>query len=68
MTLDDATVLDGRTTDAIPAPRTSTSSLDVPWLMPGRFSRSIRPRSEYWDVETARWTSRPVVPAPRQGD
>jgi hypothetical protein len=64
----DATVLDGLTTDAIPAPRTAGTVREVPWTEPGQFSRSTRPRSQYWDADTARWVTRPPVPGPRRGD
>jgi hypothetical protein len=68
MTRDDAAVLDGLTTDAIPVPRTGGGIREVPWLEPGQFSRSTRPRSRYWDVENARWASRSPVPGPRRGN
>ena len=52
---------------ALPGPRTAEPD---PWLISGtaRLSRTTRPRSEYWDVENARWTSRAVIPGLRQGD
>ena len=59
------TVQDTRT-DIVPAPRSATG--EAAWVEPWLHSRSTRPRSEYWDVESARWTSRPLVPAPRMGD
>ena len=68
MTRDDAAVLDGLTTDAIPVPRTGGVIREVPWLEPGQSPRGTRPRSEYWDVENARWDSRSPVPGPRRGD
>ena len=64
MTRDDATTLDRTRTGAVPAPR---SDRDVLWPEPGRFTRSTRPRSQYWDVENARWATRPSLPAPRRG-
>ena len=64
----DANVLDGLATDAIPAPRPAGVARELPWTEPGQFSRSTRPRSQYWDVETARWVPRPPVPGPRRGD
>jgi hypothetical protein len=67
MTRDDATALDRRTTDPVPAPRRAALR-EVPWPEPGQFSRSTRPRSQYWDVENARWVSRSPVPGPRRGD
>jgi hypothetical protein len=57
-------------TDVVPAPRTAddrTVRGDAAWIEPWLFPRGTRPRSEYWDVETARWTGRRRVPAPRQG-
>ena len=68
MIRDDTTVLDGPTTDAIPAPRTTRTRGAVPWREPGQFSRGTRPRSQYWDVETAGWVTRPQIPGPRRGD
>jgi hypothetical protein len=36
-----------------------------PWPEPWHFSRGARPRSEFWDVNTASWRSRgPVLPTP----
>jgi hypothetical protein len=64
MTRDDATVLD-LPTNVIPAPRSAETVHQ--WAEPGQFPAHTRPSSEYWDVETARWVSRPPVPAPRQG-
>ncbi len=53
----------------VPAPRSAEPPTgDAAWVEPWLHARGSRPRSEYWDVETARWTSRPVVPGPRQGD
>lgn len=66
MTRDDATVLD-LPTDVIPAPRNGATVRE--WAEPGHFPAHTRPCSQYWDVENARWVSRPsVVPGPRQGD
>jgi hypothetical protein len=65
MTRDDATVLDRLVTDAVPAPRTAGSARG--WTEPVQYARGTRPRSDYWDVENARWTSRRAVPAPRSG-
>jgi hypothetical protein len=59
------TVQDTRT-DVVPAQRSAATG-DAAWVEPWLYSRSTRPRSEYWDVENARWTSRPTVPAPRSG-
>ncbi len=71
MSLDDATVLDLRTTDGIPGPRTAALTPvpdDLPWADSWSPGRAVRPSSEYWDVETARWTRRAPVPSPRRGD
>jgi hypothetical protein len=43
---------------------TATSG-EFPWPEPWHRSRGARPRSEYWDVETASWHSRGPVPAQR---
>ena len=43
---------------ALPEPRTG----EVPWPEPWRHSRAARPRSEFWDVETASWHSRGPYP------
>ena len=68
MSVDQSTPQDTRT-DVVPAPRsTEPRTGDAAWIDPWLFPRGSRPRSEYWDVETARWTSRPVVPGPRRGD
>ncbi|MCW2703643.1 MAG: hypothetical protein JWQ37_1638 [Blastococcus sp.] len=40
---------------------------EFPWPEPWHSSRVARPRSEYWDVATARWHSRGPVFRPRQG-
>jgi hypothetical protein len=45
--------------EAVPAgdePRRPEPSF--PWPEPWHFSRAARPRTEYWDVETAGWRSR----------
>jgi hypothetical protein len=39
---------------AVPEPRAG----EYPWPEPWRYSRAARPRSEFWDVETASWHSR----------
>ncbi|MGY1805290.1 hypothetical protein ACI78T_18555 [Blastococcus sp. SYSU D00922] len=64
----DGTVLARPTTGAIPAPRTPGTVRPLPWLEPGQYARGSRPRSQYWDVETARWVTRAAVPGPRRGD
>jgi hypothetical protein len=43
---------------AVPEPRGG----EFPWPEPWRFSRAARPRSEFWDVETASWHSRGPYP------
>ena len=30
--------------------------------------RRTRPMNEYWDVFSASWRTRPVIPTPRTGD
>jgi hypothetical protein len=37
---------------------------EFPWPEPWHYSLGTRPRSEYWDVETATWRSRGPVPPP----
>jgi hypothetical protein len=39
-----------------------------PWPEPWHFSRAARPRTEYWDVETAGWRSRGPQAGSRTGD
>jgi hypothetical protein len=55
---------------APPAPRAGQVAApgSFPWPEPWRHSRGARPRSEYWDVATASWHSRGVVPGPREGE
>jgi len=43
---------------AVPEPRSG----EFPWPEPWRHSRAARPRSEFWDVETASWRSRGPYP------
>ena len=64
MTVDNAT--DART-DVVAAPRPSAPTGDAAWVEPWLFARGTRPRSEYWDVEAARWTSRLVDPGSAPG-
>ena len=55
-----------------PAPRTGSEQAqpvvpeprggEFPWPEPWRYSRAARPRSEFWDVETAGWHSRGPYP------
>jgi hypothetical protein len=52
--------------DLVPGPRRAATG-EAAWVEPWLSSRGTRPRWEYWDVENARWTSRPAVPAPRSG-
>ena len=69
MARNDQTARDSRTTDVIPGPRTDEPpSGDLPRTHARRPSGDTRLRSEYWDHETARWTSRSALPSPRQGD
>jgi hypothetical protein len=73
MTVDDMTVHETSRTDVIPGPRTAWTAPGVAagavaWIEPWLFSRGTRPRTEYWDAETATWTSRYRVPAPLPGD
>jgi hypothetical protein len=55
-------------TPTVPRPRGSEDSPpngEFPWPEPWRRSRATRPRSEFWDVETASWRSRGPVPPQR---
>jgi hypothetical protein len=64
------TVQDSRTTDVVPGPRTAGTvpgTDGASWIEP-QFARRTRPPSQYWDVETASWTSRSSVPSPRRSD
>jgi hypothetical protein len=71
MIVDDVTVRDRSTTDAPPGPRTAGPAVEglavESGASPGsrRSARRSRPPSEYWDVETARWTTRSPIPTPR---
>jgi hypothetical protein len=65
MSRDDTTTLDRTGTGTVPVPR---SDREVLWAEPMRLTRSSRPLSEYWDVENARWTTRPSLPTPRHGE
>jgi hypothetical protein len=65
MSLDNATVA---RTDVVAGPRPSVPPGDAAWIEPWLFARDTRPRSQYWDVEAARWTARSSIPAPRRGD
>jgi hypothetical protein len=65
------TAADDTTTAEAPAEvRTPSPSKDphYPWPEPWHFSRAARPRTEFWDVETASWRSRGPVPAPPKAD
>jgi hypothetical protein len=42
----------------VPEPRGG----EFPWPEPWRHSRAARPRSEFWNVETASWHSRGPYP------
>jgi hypothetical protein len=61
------TVQDTRRAAVVPGPRTAEPAPAGETPSTGPELRT-RPRSEYWDVETASWTSRSPVPGPRQGD
>jgi hypothetical protein len=62
------TVQETTRTDVVPsARRAEPATGDAAWVEPWLYPRSTHPRSEYWDVETARWTTRPAIPAPRAG-
>ncbi len=39
-----------------------------PWPEPWRSAGGARPRTEYWDVETASWRSRGPLPRPATND
>ncbi len=39
---------------------------EFPWPEPWHFSLGARPRSDYWDVETATWRSQGPIPSPRR--
>jgi hypothetical protein len=69
MTVDDTTSPDRRTATAIPGPRTTepTSPGRDALSLESRTGRRVRPPSEYWDVETAHWTTRSPIPGPRRG-
>ncbi|MCW2743058.1 MAG: hypothetical protein JWR45_3480 [Blastococcus sp.] len=64
-------------TPTVPRPRTTADTPsdsaagpvgEFPWPEPWHFSPGARPRSEFWDVETASWHSRGPIPAPRSSD
>jgi hypothetical protein len=66
--LDDVAVQDVRPADLVPGQRTAAHAAVAGEVEPKSSRRATRPLSEYWDVESARWTSRAPVPGPRQGD
>jgi hypothetical protein len=67
--LDHQTVRDSRLADVIPGPRAAEPpSGELPWTDPRPFPPGTHPRSEYWNHETASWTSRAPFPGPRLGD
>ena len=41
---------------------------EFPWPEPWHLSLGARPRSEFWDAETAGWRSPGPIPRPRHGD
>jgi hypothetical protein len=57
-------------------PATGSSATDAsarrpaqsPWPEPWRPATGARPRTEYWDVETAGWRSPAPLPLPRLAD
>jgi hypothetical protein len=61
-------------TPIVPSPRSAQDAPtdeaarpggEFPWPEPWHRSRGARPRSEFWDVETASWRSRGPVPPQR---
>jgi hypothetical protein len=44
----------------------AASAPSYPWPEPWQYSRAARPRSEYWDHETASWHSRGAYPKAEQ--
>lgn len=68
MTVEDATMQGARGTGTIPGPRTTepTGPVVDALGLGRRPAQRTRPRSEYWDVETARWVTRSPVPGPRR--
>jgi hypothetical protein len=44
------------------APTQAPAVGEFPWPEPWHYSRGARPRSEFWDVETASWHSRGPYP------
>ena len=50
----------------IPRPRTGGNAPGAryPWPEPWGSARGARPRTEFWDVETASWRSRGPLPRP----
>jgi hypothetical protein len=64
------TVHDTRPVGVVPAPHAADPIPlgDARWIEPWLFAPRSRPRTEYWDVETASWISSQVIPRPRQGD
>jgi hypothetical protein len=56
---------DDAPTQQEPRPTPGQLPAQFPWPEPWRSARGVRPRSEYWDVENARWCSRGPAPRPR---
>jgi hypothetical protein len=52
---------------SLPRPRVAADDLSL-WPEPWHFARANRPRTEFWDAETAGWRSGGAVPSPRSGD
>ena len=50
---------------ADPPPAPALPAARYPWPEPWGSFRGARPRSEFWDVETASWHSRGPLPRPR---
>jgi hypothetical protein len=68
MSVDDART--SVSSPSIPRPRTGGDApvARSPWPEPWRSAGAARPRTEYWDVETASWRSRDPLPRPATGD
>jgi hypothetical protein len=53
------------TTTSAPSPRAAVKDVGL-WAEPLHFAP--RPRTQFWDAESAGWRSGPPVPSPRSGD
>ncbi len=58
---------DAVTTTAAPV-RSAPAAGRFPWPEPWGTNRGARPRTEFWDVETASWRSRGPVADPKPVD